>query len=511
MFASAMTWNFRTLSDARRALVVIGLYLAVLLALRGFLFPAGSADDAEQLLFAQTLAGGYSQTQPPLFTWLVVAATRVLGVGLPAVLAVKWLCLWGLFFFVHRAARRALGPGALAGLAAASLLGLYYIIWDAAFNYSNTLVLAVACAATFDAVLGLDRKAGIGSYVYLGLALGLGLVSKYSYPVFAVGLLAAMLWDADLRARLANVRIGLSLMVAAAIVLPHALWLAAGGGFDPAAVMAARLGAAPDQGYFAAAARGFVKLANALVSFPFPLFLLFALFFPRAWRRLPKTDGDGARDRRLMVRALLASLAIIAVGIAVFGVSSVRNHYLFMFAVFPIYFFLRVRAAGTDERALMRHGAALAILALIALAGLPVRQAYAPAWCGKCPFHMRYDVLAAGLGSAGFTRGTIVSHFHRLQIGANLRPWFPDSRVLSGKYPRYVPPPSALAAGQCLVIWDAALGVTAPPGALGVAKSLGARPGDRDIAGVIEAPLRHGGGRTFRLGYRLVRAGGACR
>lgn len=73
----------------------------------------------------------------------------------------------------------------------------------------------------------------------------------------------------------------------------------------------------------------------------------------------------------------------------------------------------------------------------------------------SCPDHSaRHRHRQAQGRRAGFERGTILSHFYPHQIGGNLRPYFPASRIASTKYRRYRPP-GAPSSGQCLLLWDA--------------------------------------------------------
>jgi len=63
-----------TLASPRGFLVFITLLLVVLGVLRATLFPGTGGDDGEQLIFAQEFAWGYQARNPPLYTWLVIAA-----------------------------------------------------------------------------------------------------------------------------------------------------------------------------------------------------------------------------------------------------------------------------------------------------------------------------------------------------------------------------------------------------------------------------------------------------
>ena len=88
-------------------------------------------------------------------------------------------------------------------------------------NYSQTVLVAAMYPATFCALMRLDAKPTLASYAILGLAVGIGLMSKYTYALFILSLLAAAMMDGELRARLVNPRALLGIAIAALIVLPR--------------------------------------------------------------------------------------------------------------------------------------------------------------------------------------------------------------------------------------------------------------------------------------------------
>ena len=291
---------------------VLAAYIVLAFALRLALFAPASQDDAEQLLFAQSLAGGYNPAQPPLYTWLVVAASSVLGPGLLAVLVVKYACLAAIYAFLFLAAREMLGDGRRAALAAMGLWGLHYLAYDALFNYANTLPHAAACAATLWALARLRRSGRLADFALLGLCLGLGHLAKYAYALFAASVLAAALTVASYRRALLKPGLALALVVALVVLAPHLLWVRETIG-DLLGQFRARL-EEPGQSYWQNLDKGVFKLVNGPIYFLLPLWV-FALFcFPRAARPLPRSaPADNGRDhRRLLERLFFVSFAALA-------------------------------------------------------------------------------------------------------------------------------------------------------------------------------------------------------
>ena len=125
------------------------IYLAVLFVLRVALFPSASADDAEQLIYAQTWAWGHKANKPPLFTWLVILSKYLFGVCVFAVEAVKFVYLFLLYGFLSFASYLIVKDRLYSMLCGLSLVGIYHVGWDVLMNYSNTALMGAAVAASF--------------------------------------------------------------------------------------------------------------------------------------------------------------------------------------------------------------------------------------------------------------------------------------------------------------------------------------------------------------------------
>lgn len=475
---------------------------------RWLLLPNASQDDAEQLLFAQSWAGGYNPAQPPLYTWMVKSAETLLGTGLYPVLLVKFACLFALLAFLYMGAREVLSDRRHAALAALSPLAVYYVAYDAVLNYSNTVLMAACIAATFWALATLRRDGGTWRFIALGAAVGTGIMAKYGYLTFAAALLAAALCDPVLRRRLLDPRVALAGAVIALVMLPHILWWLDRGG-DFAAVANSRL-TYGGLGYWEGVRRGLAKLANALAMFPLPLLAILAIIFPNAFLRTAGWEPEAHAWKRLLERFTLITVGIIAAGVLAFGVTEVRTHYMFIFLVLPVYAFLRIEHARIKAIAAPTFAAVLMCLAGTVGVVMLAKHFTDPMWCRKCYFHYPYGQLAEQLREAGFENGTVVAQFTRVQIGGNLRLEMPHARLVSTKYPYYVPPPGD-GTGQCLVVWDAQYD-DAMPAKLAdfAARELGANIRAPARTGRVAAPMLHSD-REWALGYALTPGTGSCR
>lgn len=210
---------------APSAFTIMLIVLACLhVASRILISPAVQFDEAEQVLLAQHLAWGYNP-QPPLYDWLQWAVFQVVGTGVPGLALLKMSVLGATYWVVWRTGLRlGLQPRAAIGSAAALEL-IPSIGWDSVRDMSHTVLLTLLTACTLLALVRAFERPSAGRHAVLGAALGLGMLSKYSFVLFALALAGAVLAEELLRRRLCTWRLGISLGVAVALFAGHGFWL----------------------------------------------------------------------------------------------------------------------------------------------------------------------------------------------------------------------------------------------------------------------------------------------
>lgn len=433
-------------------LAFLGLALLLQLALRAGIYAGTGGDDAEQLIFAQSLEWGYGFGNPPLYTWLIVPVQRVLGPTVLSVTLVKFACLAVTYLGLYRAGLLSMLAPPHARLAALGAFLIYYIAWDAVLGYSHSILLMAICVATYVAVLALRREGTILRYGALGLLIGLGMLAKYGYGVYALALALAALPDATLRARLLSPRIFLALAVAVLVFLPHGVWLLDHmRGVEGVALDRFTTGERPDA--LTVAWKGVSSAIGAAISFSMPLAVVLVLLFPRAFWRLGFRGAEAAPFRRLLTRFFLWLMAIVIAGAVLSGAENVRTHYMFVLTLLPVYGFLRIQAVEPSLPALGRYAVAVVGAVALVTLGIAAKRQVDPYWLDKPYFSIPYARLADTLRAAGFQAGTIYGQWYPYAIAGNLRPHFPDARVIDMKHLNYRPP-SREAPGQCLFVWN---------------------------------------------------------
>ena len=252
--------------------------------LRLLLSSSLTADDAREAVLAQSLQWGYQARQPPLYNWLVWGAFRLLGPGLLALTLLKYAILVLAFWLLYLTARRILADARLAALGAFSFLLIVPISWTVHESLTHSVTVLAACAGTAYALIRLERTPSAGAYAMLGLAVGLGFLSKFTYVVFLAGLALAALTVGRYRARLLHPGILLAGVVAAALVLPFALWFV-GERHDLGRLYAREVRIEDGDDWLAEAGSGLVYVARIAVYYLAPLGAVLAACVPVVYRR----------------------------------------------------------------------------------------------------------------------------------------------------------------------------------------------------------------------------------
>ncbi|MBU3725765.1 MAG: glycosyltransferase family 39 protein [Burkholderiaceae bacterium] len=209
--------------------VVLALVLVVYRSVSGFFAPLPlQVDEAQYLGWAQDLAFGY-YSKPPMIAWML-GANRVVcdAVGLGGFANIEGcarmsqafaLGLAALFAAATSWALFASKPAAMAAaliLALSPLFGFYSLF--ATTDAWLLMCWSVALWSFVKATVGWTR--GLGLWVVCGVAVGLGLLSKYSMGVFVISAFIAL----AMRRELLTPGPWLAALVAGFVFLPNLIW-----------------------------------------------------------------------------------------------------------------------------------------------------------------------------------------------------------------------------------------------------------------------------------------------
>lgn len=142
--------------------------------------------------YAQHLDYGYLD-HPPMVAWLIRASTALLGQTEFAVRAGALVCGTLTSFFVYRLTRNVFGlEAALASLALTQALPFFFLSGLLLTPDSPLTACWAACLYFLERALVAEKRA---AWWCAGIALGLGLISKYTILLVAFSAFAYVLWN----------------------------------------------------------------------------------------------------------------------------------------------------------------------------------------------------------------------------------------------------------------------------------------------------------------------------
>lgn len=182
-----------------------------------------SLDEAEQFLIATVLKWGYP-SQPPLYSWIVHIISSISGLNIYTLVFVKFSILFLFYSVFYITARYFWEPRpSLAVTGSLMLFPLYAYEFNR--DLSHSILVTLAAALTFLIYIRMIRARNVLSYIFIGLIVALGILSKYNFFLFLIALIFASLSTKEGRRILFDKRIFISLLVCLSVLLPHILWL----------------------------------------------------------------------------------------------------------------------------------------------------------------------------------------------------------------------------------------------------------------------------------------------
>ena len=363
--------------DGGTLYLVLGIYLAVIAAVRIALPGALGLEGSRLLFFAQWLAPGYVG-QPPLAVWLLHGVTQTIGTNIVAIALVESLLLFLAYLLAGAAAFLVIRNRALAIIAVLGMLLLPQMAYELARDAGPWAATLATSALFLYALLAMLDRGSILAYALAGLAIGGGLLANYGFGLLVGAALAAVLIEPSFRARLWNWRIVATLLFGGASLAAHGLWLR--DAIRPVAdVTLTTLVLQPSGGdRTGQIIEGLFSLGIGLAGFVLPLVLVLWLSFGR---RFPQSWQASSRWTRLVGIILIIGIAAFLLLVLAGGASRIRDRWLLqIFFLLPLYFSLKLDALNeTIGNAPKRFGA-VAILIMVAVPMGLAAHAFAPVW-----------------------------------------------------------------------------------------------------------------------------------
>jgi 4-amino-4-deoxy-L-arabinose transferase-like glycosyltransferase len=439
---------------ARRVLGALAVYFLVHVALRVLLSDSVELDEAEQIIATQDLRLLYG-SQPPLYVWIQALAFRVLGLNVFALTITKHVLLFLTYVFVYASARRITGDTRCGLFAALSLLLIPQISVESHRTLAHSVIVTTVAAGTVLALVRTLHERRIVDYAVLGLALGLGVLSKYNYLLFAVPLLLAASSVERFRPAMASRRMLVALGSMLAVVGPHLYAVVTHA--ELATRRSAELKMNRADSHFDALLHGG---GDVLLSVAWLLALMSLVCLALFARSRPRGRDDAALldHARMLGRTFAIAIGAALIGVVAFRVPEVKDRWFQpLLCIPPVYVATRL-ARRVDGRRLAWLGAAACLAGVSSLGWLYARTAH-PALVGRyVRLNLPLHALADALRADGFTGGVIASE--RREYAGGLRLFFDDSIALEVGFSAFETPATA----PWLVVWKVAGNGRAPPG-----------------------------------------------
>ncbi len=437
--------------------LIVGLWGLSHLLLRASLSPVLGTDDMFENVFVQVLQAGYQLRQPPLYEWLLWSVQQFTGPTIWSFLIVKYGALTLAAVFLLLTARRVIVAPALAAIAVFSYSLFYQIGWNLHEGVTHTAILVAACSMTAWAFLRVLEIGRMVDYGLLGLAFGLGMLSKHSYPLFPLAFFIAILIAPNLRKKLRLGGLLFSLLTLFLVYAPFLIWILTRDS-SLAQATGAILVEGSSQPHWSRTLTGLSRLLWSLIGFSAPLIpLVVLIFFPQI-RQNPAADSrawsiDGlerAELRSLLGRTVLIMIVLAAIGIIASGATYVKERHMHpLLLLAPVWLFARIERARISPVRLRLFVVLVCIVAATAfLARVPGLLAPDRIMCGGQCRHMKpYEDLAEGLSFIDPSQVTFVASDP--YTGGNLRVLFPDARIVMDNWRT-----NTASRPYCYAVWE---------------------------------------------------------
>tara|TARA_R110000868_G_scaffold403147_3_gene680082 strand:+ start:9079 stop:10467 length:1389 start_codon:yes stop_codon:yes gene_type:complete len=181
-------------------------------------------EDAEQTYFSQWLRLGYDD-QPPLFTWLQYVINAIIGITVVSFSLLRALIFATILIILYKFSETYLKNVSKANLVVFAL-ALIPVFIDFTFRrLSHTTLLCFVVLITYYILQRLLAKQSICNYILLGVAVGLGILTKYNYVMVIGAIGLAVFIDKNIRGIILHKYIFISSLIVGVLITPHFYWL----------------------------------------------------------------------------------------------------------------------------------------------------------------------------------------------------------------------------------------------------------------------------------------------
>ncbi|MGO4565199.1 glycosyltransferase family 39 protein [Rhizobium sp. 2YAF20] len=460
-------------------------------------------DESQQVFFSQWLELGYD-SQPPLYNWFQTLTISTFGLSLAAVAIVKNLMLFLVYASYYWLARQVLNDKVFAVIATLSLLTIPQLFWEAQRDLTHSVAQLLTINLFLCCAVRTLKSPSTASYLLTGIALGLGLLSKYNFVLLPAATIVAVWFHPEGRARLFDKRFLLTVVVALLIFLPHGLWLAHHFAVASGRTLGIMEQNAPES-ELARLIRGPLVFLKLIAIISAPTVLVFAIVFGKEFFRSLRASSQWTRffETIFIVVAALVLVLILAI-----GMTALRDRWLlpFLFLV-PIYLCLKMEAAGVRSEDFARRFLYIPLAMMLLIPAILFSRVTFPILLGGYyeAYHVPYASFVNQIVTAEGKRPGLVVTDDWPPAG-NLRMQLPDVPVMSMFFGHLSLPYSWSSERPILVVWLPKRTGEALPSMLGdwLRDNLGPQYAAPDIKKTDVGYLRGKDGDAYSFAYSWI-------
>ena len=421
-------------------------YFAVQVVLRVACSTSVDLDESEQAVLCQKFCWGYG-SDPPLYTWIQMPFFRVFGHSVFALSLLKNLLLLSTYWLTYVTARLVTRNTLTAFAAAISLFYLPGVAWESQRDLTHSIFAATFSLATLFCFLRLHQARRTGWYLLLGCCAGGGLLAKYNYAFWLLGLVVAGFSLRELRPTLLDKRIWLTLGLTLVIFAPNAVWMLSHR--QLALLTSSKFNVNESLRWIDVTLLGIRNFTVAVASFSLPLVIIYWLIF--RWKSSAQNQSQAGNPDylRLLVRAwLVIAITLLALVLLARATGFKDRWFQPILTPLPIAAAALVQSRITRRRVRWMAGLSGAVMLAIVVI-MPGRLLVAERLRREEPLTRPYAALAAQIQAVLPAQALVVCDT-RLLAG-NLRLDLHDALVLPPELT------TLMKSGQqhCLLIWDA--------------------------------------------------------
>ena len=267
---------------------------------------------------------------------------QIFGTSVAALTILKNLLLFLSYMFLGMTANLLLRDKGLAAIATLGLVTITQVSFEAQRDLTHTVAVLFSAGLFIYAFVKTLKQASAWRYALTGLAVGFGVLSKYNFVLLPLAALIAVLPDRNFRARLFDWRLMLSIVIAVAVVVPHAWWFFHHTDIATGRTLGKLIG--DEASRIKQIADGFGALAGAMIAFALPPLLVFRIAFGR---QLPAAWKASTSWSRLIGRMLIVIVLMLILLVLFAGAGDIRPRWLVpFFFILPLWLCLKIEAAG---------------------------------------------------------------------------------------------------------------------------------------------------------------------